>query len=599
MLAAKLILTAGILIACGAATAAGLMPGFHRSLFWNEQVRGGKTAEGIRYIVNAADTVDPEAPTIVIFYATPNGNTIEQTLGCQMTPGLDWHYDIQHIAAQVRMLRDFAPQINMVLVCAEVEVPGIGRSWPSWRGKHKDNAKLIKAFIEDQIKDLPARTHHGSKDIRIVLSGHSGGGSMIFGFLNSADSIPANVKQIAWLDANYAYSDAEKHGDKLIDWLDEDRHRTLVVICYDDRNITLDGKPVVGPTGGTYRATERMRTRFEKDMKLEHTVSGDIDRYVGLEGQVTFIVHRNPQNKILHTALVGDMNGFLEATTLNTSIHDQWGKFGSPRGYTKWIQAAPQLPPALEQKSQMNPAIAASRRDTGGAKITERLTDLSREDREAALTTELKAGNVPPFLLEFVTIEVSGTDAEGRFHRASYQVTPDYLAVGTDKDFVRLCITPMAAQPIADYMGCSLPTRKMVDQIHKQAKVKLEPKPLTEDRDALKTFIQHNGIIETQRSGQDLGALVAGTKKDVVITNLLQEKKNRVAIYGWHKLDGEPIQPLTTVHVDWYVDYSHGVRLVKRKMIVDNDVWDLWDVLKDPELCFLVSDEGPIPVPHY
>jgi len=34
--------------------------------------------------------------------------------------------------------------------------------------------------------------------------------------------------------------------------------RRLVVIAYDDRNITLDGKPVVGPTGGTYRATERM-----------------------------------------------------------------------------------------------------------------------------------------------------------------------------------------------------------------------------------------------------------------------------------------------------------------------------------------------------
>ena len=26
--------------------------------------------------------------------------------------------------------------------------------------------------------------------------------------------------------------------------------------------------------------------------------------------------------------------------------------------------------------------------------------------------------------------------------------------------------------------------------------------------------------------------------------------------------DGKPIQPLYTGHVNWYVDYSHGVRLV-------------------------------------
>ncbi len=51
-----------------------------------------------------------------------------------------------------------------------------------------------------------------------------------------------------------------------------------------------------------------------------------------------------------------------------------------------------------------------------------------------------------------------------------------------------------------------------------------------------------------------------------------------MAIYGWHKPDGTPIQPLTTVHVDWYVDYSHGVRLAKRTVKVDGQSADLWDV---------------------
>ena len=575
MLTAKLVLTALAVLSVGCAASAGdLMPGFKRSSFWGEQLRDTVTPSGIRIHVNAPETMDAAKPTTVIFYATPNGNTIAQTLGCSMVSGLDWHYDIQHIAAQTRRLREVSPNENIVLVCVEAE----GKSWPGWRTKHPDNAALIHAMVEDNIKGLPG------KEVDVVLTGHSGGGSMIFGFINSADAIPAWVNRIAFLDANYGFSDTDEHGDKLIAWLNGSPERSLIVIAYDDRNITLDGKLVNGPSAGTYRATDRMRTRFGSDIKLGHTESGDIDRYIGLDGRVTFIVHRNPANKILHTALVGDMNGFLEAMTLNTPIHSKWGAFGSPRAYAKWIQSA---------------AVAPSPAGTGGSAIMNKLVALTREQWEAVLIEEIKAGNTPAFSKEFVTVRISGIDAKGKFHTASYQVAPDYLAVGTDTDFVRVPLTPMAAQPVADFWGCSLPTRKMVDQIYKQADVKLAPKPLIENREALATFIQHNQIIEGQRAGKRLGALVGGIKKDVVITNLLQQRAHRVAIYGWHQLDGVPIQPLTTVHVDWYVDYSHGIRLVKRAMIVDGQPRDLWDVLKDPDLCFLVSDEGPITVPHY
>lgn len=228
-----------------------------------------------------------------------------------------------------------------------------------------------------------------------------------------------------------------------------------------------------------------------------------------------------------------------------------------------------------------------------------RLIGLTRQQREEVLVKEIEAGNTPAFMSNFVTVRVSGIDVNGKFHLASYEVAPDYLCVGTDKDFVRAPLTPMAAQPLADFFKCSLTTCKMADQIYKQADVKLEPRPLIQDRESVATFIQHNQIIEEQRKGSRLGALIAGIQKDVVITNLLQQRTHRVAIYGWHQLSGVPIQPLTTVHVDWYVDYSHGIRLVKRQMIVDGEKRDLWDVLNDPDLCFLLSNEGPIPVPHY
>jgi UDP-galactopyranose mutase len=65
-----------------------------------------------------------------------------------------------------------------------------------------------------------------------------------------------------------------------------------------------------------------------------------------------------------------------------------------------------------------------------------------------------------------------------------------------------------------------------------------------------------------------------------------------VAIYGWHKPDGNPIQPLYTGHVNWYVDYSHGIRLVYRIIIVDGKKLDYMDVLKDPVLKYLLTDEA-------
>ena len=47
--------------------------------------------------------------------------------------------------------------------------------------------------------------------------------------------------------------------------------------------------------------------------------------------------------------------------------------------------------------------------------------------------------------------------------RGTIEVMPDYLAVGSDDDFVRMPMRPQTAQQIADAFGCVLPTRKIVD----------------------------------------------------------------------------------------------------------------------------------------
>jgi len=139
----------------------------------------------------------------------------------------------------------------------------------------------------------------------------------------------------------------------------------------------------------------------------------------------------------------------------------------------------------------------------------------------------------------------------------------------------------------------------MVNDIYAQAKVKLEPVPLFAFRDSSIIFWHHHLIIEGQRKGRE--GLIAGIKKDVVISDKLTRdpKKDRVAIYGWHKPDGNPIQPLYTGHVNWYVDYSHGIRLVSRKIKVNGKWMDYTDVMKDPVLKKLLCDEDACDVTRY
>ena len=223
----------------------------------------------------------------------------------------------------------------------------------------------------------------------------------------------------------------------------------------------------------------------------------------------------------------------------------------------------------------------------------------STATRVTAVLSELKSGNIPDFLRQLVPITVTATDVEGRKHTAVYQVMPDYLAIGSDRDFVRAPMNPHTAQAFCDAFGFVLPTTKMVDDIWQQAASKIIPQPLAHAREEVLSFLAHSRMIDDQLAGQYLGELRAGHKKDVVITNLIYARPNRLAIYGWHFPSGEPIQPLTTVHVDWYVDYSHGIRPVQGTIKVDGADMPYPLVLRDPKLHVLLSNEGVIPVSRY
>ena len=106
----------------------------------------------------------------------------------------------------------------------------------------------------------------------------------------------------------------------------------------------------------------------------------------------------------------------------------------------------------------------------------------------------------------------------------------------------------------------------------------------------------HNEKIDAQSRarGGIPGTLVSGHKKDLVISPRLTSNPEKLAIYGWHQLNGVPIQPLSTVHGACYADYSHGIRLVSETALVDGERRSIYDLLDDPDLAGIVSDEGPI-----
>jgi hypothetical protein len=261
---------------------------------------------------------------------------------------------------------------------------------------------------------------------------------------------------------------------------------------------------------------------------------------------------------------------------------------------------APEGPALLSGPGVLPPRPANA---TGGRAFLEQTSHLSRSQREEAICQQVMAGNVPDFQRQMRDVTASIRTPDGRTVTATYQVLPDYLAIGSDQDFVRIPMDPLTAQRLATRMGCTLPTKLMVDQVYSQASVKLPPSPLPAGPEMMSNgyYQRANDAIERQRMGLDapLGALTAGDKKDVIISNAISAHPGRVIIYGWHQPNGKAIQPTSWIHEESYADYSHGIRLVSGTMVVNGQKMAVSDVLADPVLCRLLSDEGPIRHPVY
>lgn len=239
------------------------------------------------------------------------------------------------------------------------------------------------------------------------------------------------------------------------------------------------------------------------------------------------------------------------------------------------------------------PASASLRID--GEDMARALEPMTIKEREIAALELLQRGYFPDSLRNLKSVKVR---ANG--HELTYWITPDYLSLGHDFNYVLLPLAWVSVKKLAKSWGFVLPTTKMVDQIFKQADRVIWPRALPPKREMVEMpyILHHNRWILAQEALEPVpGMLFAGHKKDIVMSSQLLSRKDKIAIYGWQNIvAGENIQPLCLWHGKNYVDYSHGIRLVANKVLVDGKMMAIQDVLSNPELAPMISYEGTLAV---
>ncbi len=308
---------------------AGRIPGFRVSPFFDEQVLTFTYNGDVKVTINApsSDAFNPAKPVKLILYALPNGSGTAVIFGKKVKVPADSGYAIQYIGAQTRFLRNAIADSNVVTAYLESSV----QSWPTWRSNHADNLALIAALVDS------VRSIFNAYDVGVTLSGHSGGGSFVFAFIEGRDTIPSWIERIVFLDSDYNYDDASHHGDKLAQWLNASDHHYLSVLAYNDSVALYNGQPIVSPTGGTWYRSQMMLHRLETYFTFTYEYTTDFRHFRALNGRIDMRLKENPDRVIYHMPQA-ELNGFIQTTLSGTDREGVGYVYFGPHAYNHWIQ---------------------------------------------------------------------------------------------------------------------------------------------------------------------------------------------------------------------------------------------------------------------
>lgn len=281
--------------------------------------------DDIRISINYPNQFSSKKITQLILFALPNSNTTEQTMGKKLKEGDDWHYDIQHIAAQTKFVRQKITKENIVIAYLE----NTDKSWPAWKRKHTNYQQIIPALIDTIIKNTKVKKYY------LHLNGHSGGGSFIFGFINSYPKILNKVKRISFLDSNYGYDSS--YTQKIINWLQTSSKNYLTIFAYNDSVAKYNGKPVVSATGGTWYRTKLMLKDLSSYCSFTNNNDTSLHHYKNSTLQINIFLKENKEEKILHTKQV-ELNGFIHSLLINTKFENEGYTYFGERCYNELIE---------------------------------------------------------------------------------------------------------------------------------------------------------------------------------------------------------------------------------------------------------------------
>ncbi len=278
----------------------------------------------IKVTIDKPADFPPRKNTIIAFFALPNGNTTDQTMGKKMQPGDDWHFDIQHIRAQTKFIRNQLKE-NFVVIYLENNY----KSWPSWKQKHPDFRVLVPHLVDSLSSAI------AGKKRAIYLNGHSGGGSFIFGFLAGVPKIPSYIRRISFLDSDYGYDSS--YYPKIRDWLKENKRAALNVFAYNDSIVIYNGKPLVSPTGGTWYRSHLFLQHLQADFSFTKNNNDSLVHYAGNNRNIRFYFKINRDGGIYHTQQV-ELNGFIHSVLCGTRRESKNYEYYKVRAYNDLIE---------------------------------------------------------------------------------------------------------------------------------------------------------------------------------------------------------------------------------------------------------------------
>lgn len=222
------------------------------------------------------------------------------------------------------------------------------------------------------------------------------------------------------------------------------------------------------------------------------------------------------------------------------------------------------------------------------------------DDRYAWIEERVLVGNFEARWSEIATV-VDGKEIRLR-------LMDDALKI----EGVRVNVSALLSQRLADYFDASLPTAMVADMMYAFATRRATPCPRPISS-SVAAMVVHSSEVEKQVGpGPGLAATVG---KHWVLDKQLEGRQKSACNYGWHfpgtsfqGISGFPvaskgicsgvkvIQPNATAHDNLHSDYSQICQLVSQTCWIDGAERRFSEVLTHPIDAYLVSHQGPLAI---